>query len=148
MLLIRYDGSAHRKFSSRRMIRKPLKSPAGFDLSNHPPAPNMVSNNFLTTEIVDIRPKRVAGAPDSTRAQIVAGLSRPSGQRILPTTILYDERGLRLYDNITTMIPEYYLFSAENEILKDNGDEIVRTMHAFNHGAVVPGEVVVELGAG
>ena len=49
--------------------------------------------------------------------------------------LLYDERGLRLYDDITTEVPEYYyLFRAEEEILKTNADDIVQTML---HGANV-----------
>ncbi|KAG5644779.1 hypothetical protein DXG03_007687 [Asterophora parasitica] len=80
-------------------------------------------------------------------AQVVGGLMRPAGQKQLPTMLLYDERGLRLYDDITTKAPEYYLFGAEEEILKNNADEIVRAMH---HGEeyVSVDEVVLELGAG
>ncbi|KAG6849281.1 hypothetical protein H0H93_009801 [Arthromyces matolae] len=80
-------------------------------------------------------------------AQIVDGLSRPAGQKELPTMLLYDERGLRLYDDITTKAPQYYLFRAEEEILKSKADEIVKAMH---HGEehVSTNEVVLELGAG
>ncbi|KAG6889570.1 hypothetical protein C0992_004739 [Termitomyces sp. T32_za158] len=80
-------------------------------------------------------------------AQIVDGLRRPAGQKELPTMLLYDERGLRLYDDITTKAPEYYLFGAEEEILKNKADEIVQVMH---HGEtqVSADEVVLELGAG
>ncbi|KAG6829518.1 hypothetical protein H0H92_004320 [Tricholoma furcatifolium] len=80
-------------------------------------------------------------------AQVAEGLSRPAGQKELPTMLLYDERGLRLYDDITTKAPEYYLFGAEEEILKNKVDEIVQAMH---HGEkqVSTDEVVLELGAG
>jgi uncharacterized SAM-dependent methyltransferase len=57
------------------------------------------------------------------------GLQKPQGQRTLPTILLYDEQGLRLYDEITTKVPEYYLFPAEEEILREHGSEIVRLMH-------------------
>lgn len=79
--------------------------------------------------------------------QILDGLLLPVGQKQLPTMLLYDERGLRLYDNITTNASEYYLFGAEEEILKSKADEIVRVMH---HGdeEVSTDEVVLELGAG
>ncbi|KAF8758744.1 Histidine-specific methyltransferase, SAM-dependent [Rhizoctonia solani] len=40
--------------------------------------------------------------------------------------------------------PEYYLFSCEEQILSDHGDDIVRTMGAARRGE----EVVIELGAG
>lgn len=79
--------------------------------------------------------------------QIVEGLMRPAGEKHMPTMLLYDERGLRLYDDITTEAQEYYLFNAEEEILREKADEIVRTMH---HGdaEVSVDEVVLELGAG
>jgi uncharacterized SAM-dependent methyltransferase len=54
------------------------------------------------------------------------GLKKPTGQKTLPTILLYDERGLRLYDDITTMAPEYYFLAAEEQILRDNGPSIVR----------------------
>lgn len=75
------------------------------------------------------------------------GLSRPVRQKTIPTILLYDERGLRLYDTITTGAPEYYLFGAEEQILKDHVDDIVKVMHGAT-GGVVEDEVVLELGAG
>nr|QBB19872.1 methyltransferase and sulfoxide synthase [Flammulina velutipes] len=60
--------------------------------------------------------------------------------------LLYDEQGLRLYDAITTEAPEYYLFGAEEEILKTRADDIVRVMHAG--AGLSAGEVVLELGSG
>lgn len=81
-------------------------------------------------------------------AQLVHdGLSHPAGQKSLPTILLYDERGLRLYDNITTGAPEYYLFGAEEQILKDHADDIVKVMHGAIGGTIAD-EVVLELGAG
>lgn len=82
------------------------------------------------------------------RQAIVDGLDRPTGQKQLPTLLLYDERGLRLYDDITTEVPEYYLFGAEEEILRTKADEIVRIMHDGGGGGVQPDEVVLELGSG
>lgn len=78
--------------------------------------------------------------------EIIEGLQKPQGQRTLPTILLYDERGLRLYDEITTKAPEYYLFPAEEEILREHGGEIVRLIHGGE--PVRDGEVVLELGAG
>jgi uncharacterized SAM-dependent methyltransferase len=79
-------------------------------------------------------------------AEICEGLTQPSGERTLPTILLYDERGLRLYDDITTKAPEYYLFASEEQILRDNGPDIIRLMHGGL--PVRSGEVVLELGAG
>lgn len=78
--------------------------------------------------------------------EIVQGLNKPTGEKTLPTILLYDERGLRLYDDITTKAPEYYLFAAEEQILRDSSDEIVRLMHGER--GLRNGTVVLELGAG
>lgn len=105
----------------------------------------------MPVEILDVHSLSNEGIPNfDISKDIVDGLSRPAGQKNLPTMLLYDERGLRLYDDITTAAPEYYLFGAEEEILKDHADEIVETMHrnaklSASHDAQ---EVVLELGAG
>ncbi|KAG8859914.1 hypothetical protein FRB91_005784 [Serendipita sp. 411] len=78
--------------------------------------------------------------------EVLDGLSKPTGQRTLPTILLYDECGLRLYDDITTKAPEYYLFAAEEQILCDDAPEIIRLMHGG--GPVRNGEILLELGAG
>ncbi|KAL4263281.1 EgtD Methyltransferase Superfamily protein [Pleurotus pulmonarius] len=80
--------------------------------------------------------------------QLAVGLKRPHGEKEIPTVLLYDERGLRLYDAITTEVSEYYLFGAEEEILKNKADEIVRTMHSGLGDGDLESEVVLELGAG
>ena len=89
-------------------------------------------------------PRIEAATPLSV--EIINGLQKPRGQRTVPTILLYDEQGLRLYDEITTKAPEYYLFPAEEEILRQHGGEIVRLMHGGE--PVQEGEVVLELGAG
>jgi L-histidine Nalpha-methyltransferase / hercynylcysteine S-oxide synthase len=100
-------------------------------------------------KIVDVRLE--SGTTDTTsaaslRSSILSGLNQPTGQKSLPTLLLYDERGLRLYDAITTDAEEYYLFPIEEAILKEHGSDIVKVMHG-ERGAV-DGEVVLELGAG
>lgn len=100
-------------------------------------------------KIIDVRLE--SGTTDTTsaaslRSAILSGLDQSSGQKSLPTLLLYDERGLRLYDVITTDADEYYLFPIEEAILKEHGSEIVRVMHGKR--GVVDGEVVLELGAG
>lgn len=42
--------------------------------------------------------------------------------------VLYDEKGLRLYDAITEDAPEYYLFGAELGLFREHGGEIARAM--------------------
>lgn len=56
----------------------------------------------------------------------------------LPAVWLYDERGSRLFDEITRL-PEYYLTDAEREILEERSDEIAER---------TGGRTLVELGAG
>ncbi len=97
---------------------------------------------MMSTEIVDIR-NRSEVAVDLQK-QILEGLSRPIGERELPTVLLYDQRGLRLYDEIITNAPEYYLFPAEEEILKDNALNIAKLMQP----ELATAQVVLELGAG
>lgn len=82
--------------------------------------------------------------------QIVSGLSNPVGEKTVPTMLLYDERGLRLYDRLTLECPEYYLFPAEEAILRTCAREIVEVMCSrdVETDAVTPSPVVLELGAG
>ncbi|BEJ14712.1 hypothetical protein CspHIS471_0404790 [Cutaneotrichosporon sp. HIS471] len=85
-------------------------------------------------------------------------------KRSIPPIALYDQEGLRLYDDLTSYGKEYYLFEDELNLLKDHGAEIAAAM-GFPHADVgrwnksVNGEEglaagithgwdVVELGAG
>ena len=97
--------------------------------------------------IIDVHSHSKNGLPlHDISKEILDGLSRPTGEKKMPTMLLYDELGLRLYDKITTEVPEYYLFGAEEEILKNKADEIVQAMH---RGAPASAdEVILELGAG
>jgi uncharacterized SAM-dependent methyltransferase len=100
----------------------------------------------MEPHIIDVR-ENITGDSSPSNAvldAIVNGLSKPAGSRSLPTLLLYDERGLRLYDDITTKAPEYYLFGCEEQILSDHADDIVRAMRAAQRDS----EVVIELGAG
>ena len=106
------------------------------------------SNPANAVQILDIRARSAPASGDSIRDQIISDLSQPVGCKSLPTLLLYDERGLRIYDEITTDAPEYYLFPAEEEILKNKADEIVRVMHSGVANGQPVDEVVVELGAG
>ncbi|TRM57888.1 histidine-specific methyltransferase [Schizophyllum amplum] len=101
----------------------------------------------MPAEILDVHLHDDGVVVDDVHRQVLDGLTKPAGQKQLPTMLLYDERGLRLYDTITTDAKEYYLFGAEEEILKGHSDEIVRAMHG-GRDAVDGDEVVLELGAG
>lgn len=102
----------------------------------------------MSPEILNIRGRdNGAGSLPDLRAQVWDGLSKPIGERWLPTMLLYDERGLRLYDDLTTNACEYYLFGAEEGILKKSADDIITLIHQDNALATTD-EVVLELGAG
>lgn len=102
----------------------------------------------MPTEIIDVHTRSTNGIPVSDIANdILVGLSKSPGQKQLPTILLYDERGLRLYDDITTRVPEYYLFGAEEEILKGHTDDIIKSMHPTPVD-VSTDEIILELGAG
>ncbi|KAJ3267584.1 hypothetical protein HDV01_004733, partial [Terramyces sp. JEL0728] len=60
--------------------------------------------------------------------------------RSLPTMILYDDKGLEIFDKIT-YDRDYYLTNAEIEVLQNNSDELVEKY-------VKDGDVLIELGAG
>ncbi|KAF1993588.1 hypothetical protein P154DRAFT_449788 [Amniculicola lignicola CBS 123094] len=89
------------------------------------------------TEIIDIR-----GSPTEfdILQDIKKGL-RPSegGEKTLPTLLLYDEAGLRLFEKIT-YLDEYYLTNAEIEVLETFSERIAQRIR--------PGSVIVELGSG
>ncbi|KAF8977438.1 hypothetical protein BGZ46_007391 [Entomortierella lignicola] len=63
----------------------------------------------------------------------------PGAAKTIPTMVLYDDRGLQLFDEIT-YLKEYYLTQEEIEILERDGDKIVEH--------IPDNSVVVELGAG
>jgi len=86
-------------------------------------------------EITDIR---FSTAIDLRKA-IMSGLN--SSPPVLPTMILYDERGLQIFEKIT-YLEEYYLTNCEIEILKNKSDEIVKRLNLKEGG------IVVELGSG
>ncbi len=87
--------------------------------------------------IIDIRGKAVE---ESVLDDIKDGL-RPKngGEKKLPTLLLYDDVGLRLFEDIT-YLEDYYLTNAEIEVLEAHADNIA--------AHVAPGSLIVELGSG
>ncbi len=99
--------------------------------------------------ILDVHARGESSPGSLIRDQILSGLAQPVGHKTLPTFLLYDERGLHIYDEITTDATEYYLFHAEEAILKNKADEIVRAMVSGVAERGLMGEgIIVELGAG
>ncbi|KAI1746626.1 histidine-specific methyltransferase [Xylaria castorea] len=60
-------------------------------------------------------------------------------EKQIPTILLYDEAGLKLFEEIT-YLDEYYLTNAEIELLETRAAEMVRKL--------TPGSIIVELGSG
>lgn len=76
----------------------------------------------------------------SLAKDIYAGLDTPNGEkRTLPTLILYDSEGLRLFEEIT-YLDEYYLTNAEIDVLTTHAKRIVEQIPENSQ--------LVELGSG
>jgi len=88
-------------------------------------------------EIIDIRLDK---AEASMLSNIKTGLRpTPGFRRSLPTLLLYDANGLRLFEKITHL-QEYYLTNQEIQVLQTYADDIAQK--------VQNGTVLVELGSG
>jgi L-histidine Nalpha-methyltransferase len=99
----------------------------------------------MITEIISLRP--IA----DFAADVRSGLTK-SGQKELSSNYLYDELGSALF-NAITLLPEYGLFGADERILREHADEIVRPLLPSNSAANVDEKiptniVVAELGSG
>ena len=66
-------------------------------------------------------------------------LDKPANQKSIPTYVLYDKKGLRLFDQIT-YLDEYYLTNAELDILQRKANELAARLEN--------GSMIFELGAG
>ncbi|KZF23160.1 hypothetical protein L228DRAFT_237753 [Xylona heveae TC161] len=90
-----------------------------------------------TPTILDIRQNEIKF---SIRDDMLQQLQPSGGQeKKLPTLLLYDEAGLKLFEQIT-YLEEYYLTNAEIEALEKHADRIAER--------IAPDSVMVELGSG
>lgn len=97
-------------------------------------APQFDGNHTL---IIDIRRQ---ARNDPMLEEIYRGLQYEEGKdRTLPTVVLYDEKGLKLFEDIT-YLDEYYLTNAEIEVLNRYAADIARM--------ISPGSRIIELGSG
>ena len=93
----------------------------------------------LGANIIDIRSNSTLSRLSD---QIRSGLSPADNrEKRLPTLLLYDEEGLKLFEKIT-YLEEYYLTGEEIEVLRSDADRIA------NRLALQPGSMIVELGSG
>ncbi|RYP58026.1 hypothetical protein DL771_011362 [Monosporascus sp. 5C6A] len=87
-------------------------------------------------DIIDIRQATV----ESSLKEDIESLFRPQeGPRKLPTLLLYDEKGLQLFEEIT-YLEEYYLTNYEIRVLRRSAAAIAKS--------IPPGSMVIELGSG
>ncbi|KAJ3944481.1 uncharacterized protein N0V96_006014 [Colletotrichum fioriniae] len=85
-------------------------------------------------DIIDIR--RVA-VETNLKDDIISMWNPTNGPRRLPTLLLYNERGLQLFEDIT-YLEEYYLTNNEIEVLEKNSKEIAQNISTDS--------MVIELG--
>jgi len=95
------------------------------------------SASYRNVDIFDIRMNR---EEQSLLKAINQGL-RPAagGEKTLPTLLLYDQKGLKLFEEIT-YLQDYYLTNAEIEVLEHCADEIAQRLQQDS--------IVLELGSG
>lgn len=94
-------------------------------------------NHCSNVPILDIRRDDLS----STLLNDIHEMLRPEegGQKRLPTSLLYDAQGLKLFEEIT-FLEEYYLTNAEIEVLEN---------HASGIASLIPaGSQIIELGSG
>jgi L-histidine Nalpha-methyltransferase / hercynylcysteine S-oxide synthase len=76
----------------------------------------------------------------NTTEQLIHEIVSKAKKHQLPTMILYDQKGLEIFDKITYH-EDYYLTNSEIDILETYSEDIVRDF-------VSEGDVLIELGAG
>ena len=97
----------------------------------------MSESNAAVHNIIDIRSD---AASISLKKEILAGLKVKDGkEKTLPTLLLYDELGLKLFEKIT-YLEQYYLTGQEIKVLESYADRIAERIPS--------GAMVVELGSG
>ncbi|KAL6414597.1 hypothetical protein AUP68_01128 [Ilyonectria robusta] len=87
-------------------------------------------------EIIDIRGEHVEF---NLKEEVISSFNPDEGPRTLPTLLLYNEKGLQLFEEIT-YLDEYYLTNYEIEVLKKSSADIARR--------VPEGSMLIELGSG
>ena len=94
-------------------------------------------NSYDGVSIIDIRRQGLGvSLVDEIRDQLRPGKGK---EKRLPTLLLYDERGLKIFEDIT-YLDEYYLTNAEIEVLTTHAAEFAKS--------ISEGSMVVELGSG
>ncbi|RMZ14198.1 hypothetical protein D0864_00247 [Hortaea werneckii] len=101
------------------------------------PSSEAVASKASVPSIIDIR-SDTAGI--ELKQEILTGLKpADGGEKTLPTLLLYDEEGLKLFERIT-YLKEYYLTGEEIAVLERHAESIAQR--------IPDGSMVVELGSG
>ncbi|POS88303.1 hypothetical protein EPUL_000094 [Erysiphe pulchra] len=82
---------------------------------------------------------RCSSVDNQLKEEVLKSLNPTSGTKTLPTMLLYNERGLQLFEEIT-YLEEYYPTKSEIDILMKSAREIA--------SLIASGSMVVELGSG
>ncbi|RBA16161.1 hypothetical protein FPRO05_12011 [Fusarium proliferatum] len=98
--------------------------------------PTTAKSSSALPSIIDIRGEHVE---INLKDQIASMFNPDEGPRKLPTLLLYNEKGLQIFEDIT-YLDEYYLTNYEIEILKKSSAEIA--------SQIPEGSMVIELGSG
>ncbi|KAF5583029.1 TAD2-tRNA-specific adenosine deaminase 2 [Fusarium pseudocircinatum] len=98
--------------------------------------PTTAKPSSALPSIIDIRGEHVE---INLKDQIASMFNPDEGPRKLPTLLLYNEKGLQIFEDIT-YLDEYYLTNYEIEILKKSSAEIA--------SQIPEGSMVIELGSG
>ncbi|WVF69677.1 hypothetical protein IAT40_004456 [Kwoniella sp. CBS 6097] len=97
----------------------PVSTPAS-SRSDEPPTPAPSMRDQIEAGLLGTKEVTIPGNREEDK--------KWAYKRSVPTVVLYSEKGLRLYDEITAHASEYYLFEDELNLLKVHGDEIARSM--------------------
>lgn len=112
------------------------KLTAGEKQDGHTNGSNVNNSVRSSPHIVDVR--RAGALPDLVNS-IRTGLRQPEGSKELPSLLLWNEEGLKYFEDIT-YIPEYYLANAEIGLLKQHSHAIAKRIES--------GSILLDLGSG
>lgn len=94
-------------------------------------------NGHSNVSILDIREEELSfSLLDDIHQMLRPG---EGGEKRMPTMLLYDAKGLQLFEDVT-YLEEYYLTNAEIEVLENYSGEIAKLVPA--------GSLLLELGSG
>ena len=100
------------------------------------PLGDPLAQRYASTRIFDIRQGQTASLIDDMKHGLQG---KQDNEKQLPTLLLYDEPGLKLFEEIT-YLDEYYLAGEEIELLENHASDIAHE--------IAPNSVLIELGSG